>query len=54
MIITAGSLRMTDNERIAAIDRIYLDINDKLNFLNVFNNNTGLLAIQRQKAKNEG
>lgn len=53
MIITAGSLRMTDDERIAAIDRIYLDINDKLNFLNVFNNNTGLLAIQRQKAKNE-
>ena len=32
MIITAGSLRMTDDERIAAIDRIYLDINDKLNF----------------------
>lgn len=53
MIITAGSLRMTDDERIAAIDRIYLDINDKLSFLNVFNNNTGLLAIQRQKAKNE-
>jgi len=53
MIITAGSLRMTDDERIAAIDRIYVDINDKLNFLNVFNNNTGLLAIQRQKEKSE-
>lgn len=52
MIITLGSLRMTDDERIAAIDRIYLDINDKLSFLNVFNNNTGLLAIQRQKEKN--
>jgi hypothetical protein len=53
MVITAGSLRMTDDERIAAIDRIYVDINDKLNFLNVFNNNTGLLAIQRQKEKSE-
>lgn len=53
MLITGGSLRMTDDERIAAIDRIYLDINDKLTFLNVFNNNTGLLSIQRQKEKNE-
>jgi hypothetical protein len=53
MIITAGSLRMTDDERIAAIDRIYLDISDKLNFLNVFNNNTGLLSVQRAKEKNQ-
>jgi len=53
MIITGGSLRMTDDERIAGIDRIYIDINDKLTFLNVFNNNTGLLSMQRAKEKNE-
>lgn len=53
MIITAGSLRMTDDERIAAIDRIYIDINDKLTFLNSFNNNTGLLSMQRQKERTE-
>lgn len=53
MIVTAGSLRMTDDERIAAIDRIYLDISDKLSFLNVFNNNTGLLSVQRAKEKNQ-
>lgn len=47
MILTAGKLRMSDDERIAAIDRIYKDISDKLVFLRSFNNEGSVLAIQR-------
>ena len=49
MIITAAKLRMSDDERIQAIDRIYLDMENKLSFLRYFNNSTQLLAIQRAK-----
>lgn len=47
MVITAGKLRMSDDERINAIDRIYNDIADKLVFLRTFNNENNVLAIQR-------
>ncbi len=47
IVITAGKLRMSDDERIAAIDRIYKDISDKLVFLRGFNNESSVLAIQR-------
>ncbi|MDB5280677.1 MAG: hypothetical protein JWR61_5632 [Ferruginibacter sp.] len=47
IVITAGKLRMSDDERIAAIDRIYEDISDKLVFLRGFNNESSVLAIQR-------
>lgn len=50
MIITATKLRMSDDERMAAIDRIYVDMEDKLVFLRAFNNSTQLLAVQRAKA----
>jgi regulatory protein YycH of two-component signal transduction system YycFG len=53
MIITASKLRMSDNERMQAIDRIYLDMENKLSFLRYFNNSTGLLAMQRAKEKGE-
>ena len=49
MIITAGQLRMSDDERIEAIDRIYLDLESKLSFLRYFNNSTQLLVLQRAK-----
>lgn len=49
-IITASKLRMSDDERIAAIDRIYSDMEDKLRFLRSFNNSTSVLALQRKKA----
>ncbi|WP_214226623.1 TerB family tellurite resistance protein [Pedobacter sp. B4-66] len=48
-IVTAGKLRMSDDERIKAIDRIYVDMEDKLSFLRDFNNNTSMLALQRNK-----
>jgi hypothetical protein len=53
MIITDNQLRASDAERISAIDRIYKDMEDKLEFLRQFDNNAGLLATQRQKALEE-
>lgn len=53
IVITAGKLRMTDEERIKAIDRIFADMEDKLLFLRNFNKGTGVLAVQRQKEKTE-
>lgn len=47
MVITAGKLRMSDDERINTIDRIYNDIADKLVFLRTFNKENNVLAIQR-------
>ncbi|MBS1732743.1 MAG: TerB family tellurite resistance protein [Bacteroidetes bacterium] len=47
IVITARKLRMSDDERIAAIDRIYQDISDKLVFLRGFNNESSVLAVQR-------
>lgn len=52
-IITAGKMRMSDDDRLLAIDRIYADMSDKLIFLRHFNNNTSLLALQRAKDKND-
>ena len=42
-IVTANKLRMSDDERLAAIDKIYADMQDKLLFLRNFNNNTSVL-----------
>lgn len=53
MIITAGSLRMSDDERISAIDRICKEMEDKILFLRHFNKETSLTVILRQKEKVE-
>jgi hypothetical protein len=47
MIITAGKLRMSDDERLTAIDRIFDDAGDKLVFLRTFNKENNVLAIER-------
>ena len=52
-IITANQLRMSDDERLGAIDKIFADMQDKLLFLRHFNNNTTVLAVQRAKEKND-
>jgi len=49
MVITAGKLRMSDDERLQAIDRIYNEIVDQFSFLQDFNNGTAVLAVQREK-----
>ncbi|WP_299568415.1 TerB family tellurite resistance protein [uncultured Pedobacter sp.] len=51
MIITAGQLRMSDDERLQAIDRIHAEIQDMLMFLRSFNNQSTVLVLQRQKEK---
>ncbi len=48
-VITAGKLRMSDDERLKAIDAIYNDIADKYHFLKVFNKQAEVLRIQRDK-----
>ena len=52
-VITAGKTRMSNDERLRAIDRIYADMQDKLMFLRHFNNNTTILAVQRAKERND-
>lgn len=53
MIITASKLRMSDDERLRAIDRIYYDMGGKVSFLVYFNNSTQLLLMQRSKHESE-
>lgn len=52
-VITASDLRMSDEERLSAIDKIYDEMTDKLYFLRSFNSSTKLLALQRAKAVGE-
>lgn len=50
-VITASKLSMSDDERLEAIDRIFADTEDKLQFLRDFNRKTNILVIQRTKEK---
>jgi hypothetical protein len=52
-ILTASKLRMSDDERLSAIDRIYASSSDKLSFLRDFNQRTKILLLQRQQEQNE-
>jgi hypothetical protein len=50
MVLTAGELRMSDAERMGAIDGIYGDITGQLGFLRRFDTGVSVQAIQRLKA----
>lgn len=52
-VITSSKLRMSDDERLKAIDRIFAETEDKLIFLRSFNRETSLLHFQRQRTKTE-
>jgi hypothetical protein len=52
-ILTANKLRMSDDERLSAIDKNYNEMQDELMFLRSFNNSTSVLAAQRQKQQND-
>lgn len=52
-IVTADKLRMSDDERLEAIDKIYLDMQGKVLFLRDFNSSSNILALQRAKEKND-
>lgn len=51
MVVTAGKLRMSDDERLQAIDKIYDEVMEQYTFLNEFNNGTAILSLQREKDK---
>lgn len=53
MVITSGKLRMSDDQRLQAIDRIYAGVVDQYSFLNEFNNNTAILSLQRKSEQAE-
>jgi hypothetical protein len=53
MIITANKLRMNDGERIAAIDRIFFELENELVFVRQFNASTDLLIAQREREQQE-
>jgi len=50
-VITSSDLRMSDEERLKAIDRIFVDTQDKLVFLRYFNRQCSLLNLQLAKEK---
>ena len=52
-VVTAGKLRMSDDERLTAIDAVWNEAEDQLAFLTHFNNEAKVLAIQRAKDQNE-
>lgn len=51
MVITANKLRMSDDERLKAIDGIHDEVMEQYTFLNEFNNGTAILSLQREKEK---
>ncbi|RTL60102.1 MAG: TerB family tellurite resistance protein [Sphingobacteriales bacterium] len=48
MVITSGKLRMSDDERLQAIDKIYLAVEDQFSFLKDFTNSTTMFSLQRK------
>lgn len=53
MVLTSGQARMSDDERLETIDRIFADMEDKLLFLNDFNSKGAILGLQRAKEKHD-
>ncbi|MBC7886661.1 MAG: TerB family tellurite resistance protein [Ferruginibacter sp.] len=52
-VITANKLRMSDDERLNAIDKIYSDMQEKIVFLRHFNSSTAVLGIQRYREQSD-
>lgn len=52
-VITAGQLRMSDDERLRTIDRIYADMQERLVFLRVFNEENKVLLFQKAREQRE-
>lgn len=52
-VLTPGTIRATDAERLRQIDSIYDSMNRRVAFIEQFNNSTALLAAQRQGVNSE-
>jgi hypothetical protein len=53
LIISSGKLRMSDDERLQAIDRIYDSVEDQYSFLKDFSKSTLVLSMQRKAERTE-
>lgn len=53
VVITAGKLRMSDDERLKAIDHIWTEVQSQYGFLKDFNNSTEMLSQARHQEKQE-
>lgn len=53
MVITSNQLRMSDEERLSAIDRIYIEMKQKRTFLRQFNEEAKMFYLQKKKEKVE-
>lgn len=53
LVLNEGKLRMSDDERLKEIDRIYLDMLDKNQFLNYFIQQQNLLLMNKKKEMQE-
>jgi hypothetical protein len=53
IVLTDGELRMSDAERLSAIDRIDLNMTRQLGFLRSFNGRAGILAGQMSVERND-
>mgnify|MGYP001554247715 CR=1 FL=1 len=51
MIVTDSQLRMSDAERLTAIDRIYLESHNELSYLRKFNDQAARINWQRSQGK---
>ena len=49
MVVTAKKMRMSDDERLSAIDKIHEEMQDKLLFLRHLNSTAATLGLQRAK-----
>lgn len=52
-LLTPNETRMSDDERMSGIDKVFDSIEDKLQFLRSFNNRNSVLILQRTRATNE-
>jgi len=50
LVTTDGELRMSDAERLSAIDRIDADMTTQLSLMHSFNNSVAIQAVQRAQA----
>lgn len=53
MVLTANKLKMSDDERLKSIDRIFADSEDKLEFLRSFNRQTQVMLSQKKQEQRD-
>lgn len=53
LVITSGKLRMSDEERLQSIDRVYGRVVDQFSFLKAFTDEVAVLELQRRNESGE-